>query len=157
MTKAFDTVPHQQLLNDLSSIGCGSAVINWFFSYLSHRSQRVKFQDSHAPWKDVSRGVPQGSCLSPLLFNIFVRELPSNCESSTLQFADDTSLSEANKSLEIITEKLTNSYLGTKAYCDSRGLMLNPSKTQFIIFKSAGKRIPEGLTITLDNHTVKPE
>src|SRR6184192_4018031 len=103
------------------------------------------------------QGRPQGSCLSPLLFNIFVRELPSNCESSTLQFADDTSLSEANKSLEIITEKLTNSYLGTKAYCDSRGLMLNPSKTQFIIFKSAGKRIPEGLTITLDNHTLKPE
>ena len=157
MSKAFDTVSHQQLLNDLSSIGCGSSVINWFYSYLAHRSQRVRVQDSDTPWKEVSRGVPQGSCLSPLLFNIFVRDLPNNSESSTLQFADDTSLSEADKSLDVIKEKLSNSYLSIKAYCDSRGLVLNPEKTQFIVFKSTGRRVPEDLTITLENHTLKPE
>src|SRR3989442_877944 len=59
MSKAFDTVSHQKLLNDLSSIGCGSAVINWFCSYLSHRSQRVRFHDSHTLWKVVSRESPR--------------------------------------------------------------------------------------------------
>ena len=65
-------------------------------------------------------------------------------------------MSEANKSLEIISEKLTNAYSETKAFCDSRGLVLNPGKTQLIIFKSAGKRVPDDFALTLDNHSVKP-
>jgi len=70
LSKAFDSVPYQKLLNELVSIGCSSEAVSWFSSYLSNRKQRVVVLDKKADWKEVNRGVPQGSCLSPLLFNI---------------------------------------------------------------------------------------
>ena len=90
LTKAFDTVSHVKLIDDLLKIGCSQSVLLWFTNYLSNRQQRVVQQGSYSMWCPVTRGVPQGSCLSPLLFSIYMRELPSCCTSSTIQFADDT-------------------------------------------------------------------
>ena len=58
LSKAFDTVSHQQLLNDLLEIGCSMAVCNWFYSYLSEREQRVTRGAEATEWKKVTRGVP---------------------------------------------------------------------------------------------------
>src|SRR2546425_9158088 len=90
--------------------------------------------------------------ISQLLFNIFVHDLPSELDTNTHQFADDTTLSEASKSLDIISEKLSAGYSRTKEFCQSRGLALNPAKTQLIIFKSAGKRLPDDFALTIDSH-----
>ena len=96
LSKAFDTVPHQLLFSKLANIGCSKYTISWFKSYLSDRFQRVSSRESQAQWLKVTRGVPQGSCLSPLLFNIFVKDLPQESLSTTSQFADDTTHAETS-------------------------------------------------------------
>ena len=111
--------------------------MDWFQSYLQGRTQRVTQRQEVTPWKDVTRGVPQGSCLSPLLFNIFVRELPAaSPDSSTVQFADDITNSEADKDIQVVGDRLTKNFLATKEFCDSHGLVINTNKTQLVVFKS---------------------
>src|SRR6516225_6737055 len=68
ISKAFDSVNHQLLINELHKIGCSTQVVNWFHSYLSNRFQRIKSSCVSLPWKSIHKGVPQGSGLSPLLF-----------------------------------------------------------------------------------------
>ena len=154
LSKAFDTVSHQQLLNDLSEIGCSTMVCNWFCSYLSGREQRVTRGAVTTECRSVTRGVPQGSCLSPLLFNIYVRDLPQASTSPTVQFADDITQSEADIDEEVIVGKLAESFM--KTFCESRKLLINTSKTQFIIFKSRRRRISDELEILLDGIAFKP-
>lgn len=156
LSKAFDSVPHNMLLAELNSVGCSQMVLKWFHSYLSRREQRIVTQESITPWKTVSRGVPQGSCLSPLLFNIFIRELPSNCTSLTFQFADDVTHSEADRSPEVVASKLSISYSKTKAFCDARDLSINAAKSQVIIFKQANKRLPDNFQISLGDCNLQP-
>jgi Reverse transcriptase (RNA-dependent DNA polymerase) len=156
LSKAFDCVPHQQLLHELAKIGVGSSALNWFASYLNGREQRVSSSQEVTQWKAVGRGVPQGSCLSPLLFNIFVRDLPSCCDLDCTQFADDSTESTADKNLQIITQKLSDSFLDIKQFCTDHELVLNTAKTQFIIFKSQGRKIPAELEVVLDNCSIKP-
>jgi len=69
LSKAFDSVSHGILLADLLAIGCSSPVVQWFHSYISHRQQRVVNKNAFSEWKYITKGVPQGSCISPLLFN----------------------------------------------------------------------------------------
>ena len=155
LTKAFDSVSHHQLLLELASIHCGSSSLQWFHSYLSKRQQRVINQDKLTPWKAVSRGVPQGSCLSPLLFNIFIRELPALSTSDTWQFADDVTQSEAGVSVDSVICKLSNTFQTTKAFCQAKQLEINPAKTQMIIFKNPGKKIPDDVELRLDTCVIK--
>ena len=94
-SKAFDRVSHQILLNKLHKYGICGSILNWFNSYLNNRSQRVLFQGSQSNWAAVNSGVPQGSVLGPLLFNIFAFDLPFCVQSSLRQYADDTVLFRA--------------------------------------------------------------
>jgi hypothetical protein len=157
LSKAFDTVPHQLLLEELSVIGCDSTAQQWFHSYLDGRAQRVVQQATLTEWKDISRGVPQGSCLSPLLFNIFIRGLPKAVQSNTIQFADDVTHSEHDKDPKKVVQRLTDSFNRTKQYCDEHELKINADKTQLIVFKSPSKKIPEDFELILDNIQVKRE
>ena len=156
-SRAFDTVSHQGLLNELTNIGCGPKTVSWFSSYLSDRQQRTKHHSETTPWQTVTRGVPQGSGLSPILFNIYVRELPACCTSEIYQFADDTTASESDQKLEIICDKLTNTFNAVEEYCKSRELIINTAKTQLIILKPAGKTIPDDVQLCLNGITLKPE
>jgi len=81
LSKAFATVPHQLLFTELRDIGCSIEVLLWFCNYLTDRLQRVITYEEITDWIMVSRGLPEGSGLSPLLFNIFVRNLPWQCTS----------------------------------------------------------------------------
>ena len=87
-SKAFDSVPHTRLLLKLQAYGINGQLLNWFKNFLIGRRQCVKINGVLSPCVQVSSGVPQGSILGPLLFSLYVNELPSLVSSQLLMFAN---------------------------------------------------------------------
>ena len=85
-----------------------------------------------------------------------MRKLPLECQSSTLQFADDITQSEADKDVHNVIRKLTETFQQTKSFCVDHELIINANKTQFIIFKAPSRKIEEDLVILLDGCSVSP-
>ena len=91
MSKAFDKVNHSTMINKLKSYGFNGSLLSWFKSYFHNRRQQVTALGSTSPSRLVTSGVPQGSILGPVLFLLYVNDLPDTISSSTIAtFADDT-------------------------------------------------------------------
>ena len=90
--KAFDRVWHEGLLFKLECIGISGNLLSLLKSFLSSRFQRVVLNGQCSSWLSVQAGVLQGSILGPLLFLIYINDLPGNLQSTVKLFADDTSL-----------------------------------------------------------------
>ena len=92
MSKAFDKVWHEGLIYKLRSYGVQSKLIDLLKDYLSNRKQRVIINGTSASWRPIKSGVPQGSVLGPLLFLVFINDLPEHLICNPKLFADDVSL-----------------------------------------------------------------
>ncbi len=92
LAKAFDMVPHDRLLKKLRETTTDTYIIKWITEYLKERKQRVVIRGSKSNWLETYSGVPQGSVIGPLLFLIYVNDLPQEINSKLNMFADDTKM-----------------------------------------------------------------
>ena len=92
ISKAFDKIWHEVLLNKLKSLGISGNLLNLFRSFLNDRQQRVVLNGQLSDWTPILAGVLQGSILGPLHFLIYVNDLPDSLNSLIKLFADETSL-----------------------------------------------------------------
>ena len=91
-SKAFDSVPHKRLINKMKSLGIDGNTLGWVKAFLSNRRQRVKVEGKLSDWIQVISGIPQGSVLGPILFVIFINDMPDMVESMCQLFADDAKI-----------------------------------------------------------------
>lgn len=134
LSKAFDCLPHGLLIAKMNAYGLSISSCELVASYLSNRKQRVKIGNSRSPWKCLEKGVPQGSILGPLFFNVFLNDLFLFIEKCILyNFADDNSLSN----VAVCKEELLNNLKYDCNVCIEwftlNSMEANPSKFQFMI------------------------
>uniref|UniRef100_A0A8C5MDD6 Reverse transcriptase domain-containing protein n=1 Tax=Leptobrachium leishanense TaxID=445787 RepID=A0A8C5MDD6_9ANUR len=138
--KAFDTVDHGILLQKLKDSGIGDHTLTWFQSYVSDRSQYVSISDSTSLLLPVTCGVPQGSILGPLLFTIFINDLPNVCKASTVHmYADDTVIYTSKPNLPQLEAVLQEQFTEVEKWIKDNKLFLNADKTVTMLFGTAPK------------------
>ena len=145
LSKAFDRVNHQALLLCLQQCGVGGEVLNWLASYLSNRQQRVAMMGQKCNFLPVQQGVPQGSILGPLLFNLCMAALPEwvkkEVPSSTLLlFADDKTLYAADRSPATAAGMVSSALSAMCAFLSPTGLSLNFQKTVYMVMEPPSRR-----------------
>ena len=166
LSKAFDCLPHELLIAKLEAHGFDQNSLCFIADYLRNRKQRTKVGDQHSDWHDINVGVPQGSILGPLLFNLYILDLfyfldktnVANYADDTTPFAMGTSWTEVKEKLETASEIIfswlsANQMKGNAEKCQ---LIANDKNTELFIsvrneriFNSSNTKI---LAITFDNN-----
>lgn len=157
LAKAFDTVSHQLLLKKLTNIGFRGNAYNLIESYLTSREQYVKIDKTDSYPKTVEYGVPQGTVLGPVLFNLYINdlfELPSKGE--ILSFADDTVIIYKDKNWKTVKSRAENDFKHIKQWFDYNMLTINYQKSTYLPFTSYKNNLPNlgPLNINSDENNI---
>ena len=129
LSKAYDCLPHDLLIAKLEAYGFGMNSLRLLYSYLTARRQRVKINSTYSSWLDITSGVPQGSVLGPLLFNIFINDMLFFVKNSKVcNFADDNTLYATSKRLSEVLASLELDVGITLDWFETNFMVANPSK-----------------------------
>ena len=115
LQKAFDTIDHQILIKKMKYLGFSKNVIAWFKSYLSERKFKTNISTSYSSRSNLICSVRQGSILGPLLFLLYINDLPQAVASDSLLYADDTCIVFQHKNVTKIEKQLLR---GFSSLCD---------------------------------------
>ncbi len=156
LSKAFDCVHHQFLLDILNNFGVRGLPLKWIESYLSNRIQIVSINNKISNSIQLKYGVPQGSILGPILFNLYINNCRHNLHSSIsiIQYADDTTLSfscQTTKDLEILGHENVNACV---QYFKNLNLKANLDKTTCMNFKLNSFINNDNPSVLLGEHTL---
>ena len=167
LSKAFDMIPHDLLLAKLAAYGVAPVSLPLLHSYLRDRSQRVRIEDVTSDVVVFSKGVPQGSVLGSLLFNIFLNDLFYFINRANLSnYADDNQIYFSDRDPEVVKSVINGDLAVASRWFDDNKLVLNPEKCKCIIlpktypcdlsFSISDVQVPivdhlELLGVTIDN------
>ena len=142
LSKAFDTINHELLIAKLHAYGFQKEALLLISSYLSDRLQRTKINCSYSSWAKLLSGVPQGSVLGPILFNIYLNDLFYNLKfTEPCNFADDTSPSVCDFDLTEVIWKLENDTLSAITWFENNYMKLNADKCKFLLMGKKNQHI----------------
>ena len=143
-SKAFDTVDYEILLAKLYKYGIRGTPLTWFSNYLNNRQQYVKIGNTESDYLTMTCGVPQGSTLGPLLFILYINDMP-NCSNklSFRIFADDSNVFYSSTSIDDVERVMNEELNHIFQYCDANKLSVNINKTNFMVITSNKRRVRE--------------
>lgn len=159
LSRAFDCVQHDILRDKLCKYGIRGKAYEWISMYLDNRLQSVKVVDKGDTYmSDLmvnAQGVPQGSILGPLLFILYINELPSVIpESFTTLYADDSTFLFSDEDPNILKAKIMNALLKFSAWSSDQSLLFNTTKTNFIAFHPRQKTFSPNFDILVNNSNI---
>jgi hypothetical protein len=145
--KAFDKVWHEGLVFKLVKAGVPDQLLNIIKSFLSDRTFKVKINGILSSTKTVSAGVPQGSCLSPELFSVFINDMPQHKLRKTAIFADDTLFYASSYSNNAAANKLQAQIDLVQPWFHNWKISINPTKSTTILFTNRSTFLTKQITI----------
>ena len=160
LKKAFDLVSHNLIIQKLSLYFPGSNLLTLLTSYLTNRTQKVHLNGEYSADGVVYYGVPQGSVLGPLLFCLFINDLPLHITDKTVHcemFADDTTIYTSHNNTQIIKTKLQHSLNEVHKWCQDNGMILHSDKTKSMVLSTRQKHQikPLKLDFVLEGNTLE--
>ena len=158
LKKAFDTVNHTILLKKLEHYGIRGIPLKWFESYLLNRKQYVSINGYSSEELILRHGVPQGSVLGPLLFLIFINDLPNVSKHLIFYlFADDTSIHFISTDLLQIQKVVNRELRKVRKWLEANRLELNIDKINFVIFRSQQHKVTDNIVLRFGRKSIKQE
>lgn len=152
LSKAFDIIDHDLLLKKLEYYGIRGIALQWFKNYLNDRKMYVYFNNINSKVCDITMGVPQGSVLGPLLFNIYVNDVFSSVTSADLTlFADDSTLYKSGISTKLLFQDVNFDLKNIYKWFNINRLALNISKTNYLLFRKKNRTFQDEFKLKLGN------
>ena len=138
LSKAFDTVDHAILLRKLYFYGVRGIALKWFCDYLSNRKQYVLYNSVQSNTQSISFAVPQSSVLGPLLFLIYINDMPNSLtHSKAILFADDTTIYISSNNVDNMFHKLNMDLVYLVDWFITNKLSLNVNKSNYLLLLSS--------------------
>jgi hypothetical protein len=136
--KAFDTVQFKAVLMKIHGMGFSKKFLRWVLNYLCERQQFVQIDDASSELATVEFGVPQGSILGPILFNLYIADLHEKLKCLCYQYADDTTFYQHTKvaDLEHCATQMNNTISRLGQYSNESNLALNGKKTKWLLLST---------------------
>lgn len=154
LSKAFDVIPRGLFIAKLQSYGFTSNACKLMFSYMTERKQRVKIGEITSTWAKPQKGVPQGSILGPLIFNIFMNDfLYLHFDSSVYNYADDNTLAVIGPEFNTVISKLELDAQKAVKWFSENKMQANPEKFQFMFL---GKDVTSSLKLQVCGTNLEP-